>query len=595
MQRTKEQELEYESRLAFRSLLPPSWIVRDIEPDVGIDLTIEIVDDGKVTNKVLWVQVKGTNKDIARDKKAKKSIETKHLHYYEDSRSPIIIILGVKRSGKFDFYYAFAQQYIREILSVKNPKWREQGENTIGFDKLNIDDLDDIAFNGYYYIFQTQLGTDNKGALYWQGELPKSDDKTVRENIIQALIYCLGEEYEKGVEELNNILRLYTLSPSDKLSTLIPLANCYSIIAKYEEAKGIYNTIIKVADKAEGSVKVNSKAIGYGGIGITNSFLGNYEAGLDNLKKALKINTAEGNKHGVLSNLNNIGNIYRITGNPKESLSYFQQALEIAEEINEDVNIATIHNNIGNIHMNAYNFDGAIESYKKALEIFEKIDSARGVASVYGNIGVLFRYNYEFDKAYSYYSKCLEIYTQLGLVKEEALSLFQIGELYNDFDQLPQALEYLNKALEILKNIKFQEGIADTLGSIGGVYIKKLDFQVAFNYLNDSLELNRSIGNKKGIADNLYNIGIAYFKSDKYESAAVHFNESLETYSDNLQLEALCYFHLGYIQYHDGNKKEAIGYLNKAKDIAEQIYFHELSENARSLISHILLNPDNYR
>lgn len=61
MERTRPHTLEYESELAFRNMLPSEWLVRDKRnPDYGMDLEVEIVEKEKVTNNVLWVQLKAT-------------------------------------------------------------------------------------------------------------------------------------------------------------------------------------------------------------------------------------------------------------------------------------------------------------------------------------------------------------------------------------------------------------------------------------------------------------------------------------------------------------------------------------------------------
>lgn len=60
MKRTRPHVLENESRKALENLLPPEWIYRKKDPDYAIDAEIQIVEDEKVTEKVVWVQLKAT-------------------------------------------------------------------------------------------------------------------------------------------------------------------------------------------------------------------------------------------------------------------------------------------------------------------------------------------------------------------------------------------------------------------------------------------------------------------------------------------------------------------------------------------------------
>ena len=49
MKRSRESQLDYESRLALRILLPNVWTYRDKKPDVGIEIEIEIVEAKEAT------------------------------------------------------------------------------------------------------------------------------------------------------------------------------------------------------------------------------------------------------------------------------------------------------------------------------------------------------------------------------------------------------------------------------------------------------------------------------------------------------------------------------------------------------------------
>jgi hypothetical protein len=80
---TQQQQLESESKRAFRSMLPKEWIVRDRNPDVGIDMEIEFVKGEEVENRMLLVQIKATEGMKSAKEAIPFSIKTKYLKYYE--------------------------------------------------------------------------------------------------------------------------------------------------------------------------------------------------------------------------------------------------------------------------------------------------------------------------------------------------------------------------------------------------------------------------------------------------------------------------------------------------------------------------------
>lgn len=60
--RHRSHQLESESRVAFRSLLPSTWVVRDLDQDYGIDAQVEIFDEsGEATGLTFLVQLKATD------------------------------------------------------------------------------------------------------------------------------------------------------------------------------------------------------------------------------------------------------------------------------------------------------------------------------------------------------------------------------------------------------------------------------------------------------------------------------------------------------------------------------------------------------
>jgi hypothetical protein len=91
--RPRAHELETESRRAFQSSLPSSWIFRDISPDYGIDGMVEIFDSqGNATGKMFFVQLKSTDqKTISQGLNVRLSRST--FDYYNMLVLPILIVV----------------------------------------------------------------------------------------------------------------------------------------------------------------------------------------------------------------------------------------------------------------------------------------------------------------------------------------------------------------------------------------------------------------------------------------------------------------------------------------------------------------------
>ena len=84
--------------------------------------------------------------------------------------------------------------------------------------------------------------------------------------------------------------------------------------------------------------------------GISKYFVNDYETALGCYKRCLKQRINSGNKKGVASVINNIGNIYFDQADYVNALKYFIQSLKIDERLHNDIGIASSFNNIGLIY-----------------------------------------------------------------------------------------------------------------------------------------------------------------------------------------------------------------------------------------------------
>lgn len=283
MKYSREKQLEYESRLAFRNLLPKRWIVRDLEPDVGIDMEVEIVEGEDVTNKVLWLQIKATESKRRNGKTCSYAMKTKHLKHYEASKLPVIVIYGIKQSaGNFDFYFLFAQKYITEVLSEEKPDWRGQKTITVRFSsKLeNVEDLVNVATEGYLYVAAQQLNIQPNGAHYWLDGIPQSDDKELKERTSKALTFMLNDRYCDAIKEFESILRVCTVSPTERMSVLLNLGNAYYSLSQNDNALKNYEAVLHLTGKVTEEDALEGKASALGNIGVIYSDKGDLDNAL---------------------------------------------------------------------------------------------------------------------------------------------------------------------------------------------------------------------------------------------------------------------------------------------------------------------------
>lgn len=110
---------------------PRTWVNRDIGGrDYGIDMAIEIFDQGRATGKMLLLQIKGTERDIEALESIDFDVPVNTLKYSELFIVPFLLIVCPVNSTQPRFFYIWLQEYIKVVLNFENPGWREN-QNTV--------------------------------------------------------------------------------------------------------------------------------------------------------------------------------------------------------------------------------------------------------------------------------------------------------------------------------------------------------------------------------------------------------------------------------------------------------------------------------
>jgi hypothetical protein len=143
--------MEDQSLDVLKSQLPAEWIVREVPKDYGVDLEIELVDQGLVTGNRVWVQLKSAQNttrsstsfsvgekfpDLATDSEGNLVVEylpyslaTKEIEYSLQCPFPLLLFL-VDLAQKRVFWLPIRDEAIAN-LGQRNASWREQGTSTL--------------------------------------------------------------------------------------------------------------------------------------------------------------------------------------------------------------------------------------------------------------------------------------------------------------------------------------------------------------------------------------------------------------------------------------------------------------------------------
>ncbi len=124
--RPESHEIDTLARRRVPLAFPVAWEHRELTGrDYGIDMIIEVFENGIATGNLLSLQIKGTSKNISIAEKIIYDLPVRTLIYSDMFIAPVLLVLCPVNSQQKGFYYLWLQEYIRVILNRENPDWRK--------------------------------------------------------------------------------------------------------------------------------------------------------------------------------------------------------------------------------------------------------------------------------------------------------------------------------------------------------------------------------------------------------------------------------------------------------------------------------------
>ena len=193
--------------------------------------------------------------------------------------------------------------------------------------------------------------------------------------------------------------------------------------------------------------------------GACNAGLMQFDAAINNYKKALKINPYYADAYS------NMGNVLKDKGDLEAAIQSYKQALKIKPDY------AQAYNNMGNALKDKGDLKAAIESYKQALKI--KPDYAQA----YSNMGIALKGKGDLNAAISSYKQALKI------KPDYAEAYNNMGSALNDKGDLEAAIESYKQALKI------KPDYAEAYNNMGIALKDKGDLEAAIESYKQALKI----------------------------------------------------------------------------------------------------------
>ncbi len=499
MKRTREHQLEETSELELKKMmLEKNWIARKKSYDYGIDYEIQIVNDNELTEDLLWIQLKATDKEFE-SAKIKLQISTDSLKSYENSKLPVVIMYWIENLSKF--YILFAQKYIKETLDRLNTNWREQKSVTLkDFHKMDdIAVLEQIATDGYLYIIKEKLGIPSKqsGALYWNDGILISDNEDFKKHSVQTIKLMNDYIIDKAINEWDKILLLYTLDIKERISVQVNKSICLYYLGKYSDAVELNELTIQIVKNIVDTTSLKEvEAILLGNSGMFMRILGRNLQAEERLQEAIEISIEYGFTYIAADHLNNLGVLYKNLGYYNKALDLFNKSLNKYVELKNQWSEAIVLGNIGVTYSRKENFLEAKSFINQSIDLNIIVGNKRGLSDQYGNVGLIYDKTGFQNNALNFFKMALELKIEIKDKKGEGICYGNIGLVYMHNNEPKKAIKEFTRSIEILRNIEYLQGVGEMLFNKGIALHYLKDIDASKECFIESIITFRNINNK---------------------------------------------------------------------------------------------------
>lgn len=245
------------------------------------------------------------------------------------------------------------------------------------------------------------------------------------------------------------------------------------------------------------------------------------------------------------------------------------EIIERSEKIGYQLGIGRGLNLKGSCNGLQGDYEDGLETLNKAYTIARNINDSRLKARVLNNFGNIHRDLGDIAKALSYFEEALVINEELGDSLAQSVNLTSIAQLLYDLNDFESALDYALRCLPIFEQSHDNNRINTIYNLLGNIYFKQQDYEEALSYFEETLQSSEPDSASYIIA--MSGVGKVYYRLNEFDRARECLNSAqLEAEElENAEVQIISNYYLGKMLMEEGDFRQALSYLNKAFDMAE--------------------------
>ncbi len=272
-----------------------------------------------------------------------------------------------------------------------------------------------------------------------------------------------------------------------ELQSMLEVADVYKLKNKFVDAMSL---AIKVKEVAEEYDFKDELASSYLTIGLIQ---GNLSQETENFFKALAIYEKTGNKKGIGDIYNALGCVLGQQGDYTKALQYFNIALAYMKEAKSTFGIVSVINNVGNLYYFKKEYKKAITNFKEVLHL--SIGMGLIESPLFCNIAACYYDMGDFDTFLYYNNQAILLSQKFGKYSTLLLSYCRLADYYLKQKKDKSAyLHYLMLIYQQGEKYKLKDRIYDATSMLNNFYRDENKWDSAYKYSIIEHQVKDSIG-----------------------------------------------------------------------------------------------------
>ncbi|WP_236975454.1 tetratricopeptide repeat-containing sensor histidine kinase [Membranihabitans maritimus] len=283
----------------------------------------------------------------------------------------------------------------------------------------------------------------------------------------------------------------------------------YMMDKDVDSAGQIFREVRRISEKISYSEGIINYYTGYTNI---LNYNGEFEEGLKLNLESIDLAQEIEDRTYLAKQLGNTGISYSYVGQFEKGIEFCQRALEIYEKLGMKEKVARVNYIIGaffnnmskNKEMDEEILNQAIEYFQKARKSAREVkDSLLIVESTY-HLGLANNNNHEYEKSVDYLEEAIELAQKLNLKSVWGTALITQGSNYRLTGEWSKAIEIGEEALEIVKNWGSELSVILAEKELALAYSAFGDTKKALSILDDAIKRGEGGENMVMYLDGMY-------------------------------------------------------------------------------------------